>query len=145
MDQCLFCRIVSGAIPAAVIRTDASTVAFLDVNPRAPGHTVVVPRAHAETILDLPEEAVGPLFLAVRAVAEDLRRSLTPDGFTIGINHGRAAGQAVDHLHVHVVPRWQTDGGGSLHSVVENSPTESLEALRERILAMSDAQPRTAG
>ncbi|MBI2591597.1 MAG: HIT family protein, partial [Candidatus Brennerbacteria bacterium] len=59
---------------------------------------------------------------------------LKPDGFTIGINHGEASGQAVDHLHIHIIPRWKNDGGGSIHGVVNNPPKESLEEIKKKIL-----------
>jgi histidine triad (HIT) family protein len=132
--DCLFCKIIAKQIPAYVIYEDDHVLAFLDIMPRTPGHTVVIPKVHAPTIVALPESEVGPLFMAVKKVAELLSRALTPDGITIGINQGRASGQEVDHLHVHVMPRWHNDGGGAIQSVVHNAPKESLEAIKEKIL-----------
>lgn len=155
MMDCIFCKITKKEIPAEIVYEDEAAVAVLDINPRAPGHVMVLPKVHPvrnkpprggcrsdlgsgrisngvhpETIIDLPEGEVGPVFSAVRKVVEILQFSLNPEGFTIGINQGRVAGQAVDHLHVHIIPRWKNDGGGSIHSVVNNPPQESLEEIK---------------
>lgn len=133
---CLFCKIARKEQEADIIYEDAHAVGILDVFPRTPGHTMVIPKVHAETILDLPEGEVEPIFLAVRSVTALLQKALEPDGFTIGINHGKVAGQAIDHLHIHIMPRWHNDGGGSLHSVVGNPPKESLKDIKDKILGI---------
>lgn len=135
MPSCLFCRIGRGELPADVVREDKETIAVLDIHPRAPGHTMVIPRAHRETILDLSAAELHAVFRAVQRVTETLAAALKPHGFTIGINHGKAAGQAVDHLHVHIVPRYHGDGGSSLHGVVDNPSSEPPSALLRRIRA----------
>lgn len=135
MDDCLFCKIAAKQIPAAAIREDEHTLAFLDIAPRSPGHTMVIPKHHAPTLVALPEGEVGPLFAAVKKVAELLTKKLAPDGITIGINQGRASGQEVDHLHVHLMPRWRGDGGGPVQSVVHNAPKESAEEITAKILS----------
>lgn len=134
MNDCLFCKIASKEIPSAVVYEDENTLGFLDINPRSPGHTVIIPKAHAVTILELDDERIRVLFGAVRNMTEKLKKALDPEGFTIGINHGKPAGQAIDHVHVHIIPRWRDDGGGSIHSVVSNPPKETLESIKERIL-----------
>ena len=132
--DCLFCKIANKEIPALIVYEDDAALGILDAHPRAPGHTMVIPKIHAENILDLPEESVGPLFRAVKETTALLRRALAPDGFTLGINHGKVSGQSIDHLHVHILPRWSTDGGGSIHGVVSNPPQETLEEIRDRIV-----------
>ena len=122
MSDCLFCKIISKEIPAKIVYEDNDAFAFLDNFPRAPGHTMVLPKFHAENILDLPDDKIGPLFAAVKKVTQILKDKHRPDGFTIGINQGQASGQAIDHLHIHIIPRWYSDGGGSIHSVVNNRP-----------------------
>jgi histidine triad (HIT) family protein len=117
-EQCLFCKIAAKAIPAKVTYEDEHAMAFFDIHPRAEGHTVVIPKFHAATILELPSGEIGPLFEAVKKVDEALVAQFSPDGMTIGINQGRAGGQEVDHLHVHLIPRWHNDHGGSIQSVV---------------------------
>lgn len=132
--DCLFCKIVNKELPAYIIDEDESAVAVLDVNPRAPGHSMVLTRRHAENILDLPDGEFAEVFKFVKKTTGLIQEALKPDGFTIGINHGRVSGQTIDHLHIHILPRWHTDAGGSMHSVVHNPPKESLDEMRERIL-----------
>lgn len=132
--DCLFCKIVKGEIPSHKIYEDDSVLAFLDILPRSQGHTVVVPKKHAETILDLSADEMGPLFNGVRKVTRMLKDKLEPHGFTIGINHGKVSGQAIDHLHIHIIPRFQGDKGGSIHTVVDNPPSESLEEIKNKII-----------
>jgi histidine triad (HIT) family protein len=110
--KCLFCRILARAVPAEVVYEDAGAVAFLDVHPAARGHVLVVPRAHAETLLDLEDAAVGELFRSVKEVQRRVAAALRPLAFNVGWNHGRAAGQHVPHLHVHVLPRYADGGRG---------------------------------
>lgn len=133
--DCLFCKIARRQFPADIIYEDMHAVAFLDVNPRSAGHTLVVPKRHAETVLDLHGGDVGTLFTAVRHAVSALKDALHPDGFNIGVNHGRAAGQAVPHLHVHVMPRYAGDGDGSVHSAVNNPPAETVEEIFVKIKA----------
>ena len=130
--DCLFCDIASKKIPAHIVYEDEETLGFLDIKPLAPGHTVIIPKTHAESILDLKDELINPVFGAVKKMTERLKKVLGPEGFTIGINQGKTAG--VDHLHVHIIPRWENDGGGSIHTVVLNPPKETLESIKEKIL-----------
>lgn len=132
--DCLFCKIASGVIPAKIIFEDQYAVAFLDIAPRSPGHTVVIPKYHAPVLVELPDNNVGPLFLAVKRAAHIIMETLHPDGVTIGINQGRASGQDVDHLHVHVMPRRHGDGGSSVQSVVHAPLQESMDEIYRKIM-----------
>ena len=134
MPDCLFCKIAAKQISAHIIYEDDHAIAFLDITPRTTGHTLVIPKVHAPGLVELSDAEVGPLFLAVKTVADLLSRKLGADGATIGANQGRASGQEVDHLHVHIMPRWQGDGGGSIQSVVSAKPKESVEEVKKRIL-----------
>lgn len=131
--DCLFCKIAQKSIPAEIIYEDAQTLAFLDIFPRSAGHAVVIPKHHAATVLDLPDDLAAPVLLTTKKVTDILNKSLKPAGFTIGINHGRVSGQAVEHLHIHVIPRYDGDGGGSIHGVVDNPPKESLKEIIKKI------------
>ena len=133
-NNCLFCKIVAKIIPSAIVYEDEHTLAFLDIHPMSAGHTLVIPKVHAENILDLSDIQIGTLFQAVKKVVALLQGRLESKGFTIGINHGRISGQVIDHLHVHIVPRHEGDGGGSLHSVVKNPPQESLEVIQAKLV-----------
>ena len=132
--MCLFCNITKGEIPAQIIYEDKNVLAFLDVNPIAPGHTLVVPKKHSVTLTDLPDNLLEPLFSSVKRVMGMLERGVGTNHFTIGINSGRLSGQEVDHLHVHIIPRFEGDGGGSLQTVVQNSPDKDISDIKERIL-----------
>ncbi|HEV8670025.1 MAG TPA: histidine triad nucleotide-binding protein [Candidatus Limnocylindria bacterium] len=101
MDDCLFCRIVAGKIPATVVYEDEHVVAINDVFPRAPFHVLVVPRQHIERLSDLDDEALGGRLLqAARRVA---RQGGVGDNFRLVVNNGDHAGQTVWHLHFHVL------------------------------------------
>ncbi len=130
---CLFCKIVNKTIKAEIVYEDAETLAFLDIHPRAFGHTVIIPKKHAVNILKLEDALIGATFLTVKRVSAILNTALNSDGFTIGINHGRISGQVVDHLHIHVIPRFLNDGGTSIQSVVNNPPQESLTEIAIKI------------
>lgn len=133
--DCLFCKFASKEIPNSnIFYEDEAAMAFLDIHPLTKGHAMVIPKEHAQNILDLPENMVGPVFLAVKEVTALLQASFSPDGFTIGINQGRISGQAIDHLHVHIIPRYNGDGGKSIHSIVSAPPLESLEEIRSQIV-----------
>jgi histidine triad (HIT) family protein len=129
---CLFCKIVSGEVPAAKVFESPWAVAFLDRFPAARGHTLVVPRTHAPTILELPDPEMGGLFEAVKAVTRKVGDALRPVAFNVGWNHGAAAGQHVFHLHVHVLPRY-VGGGRGVQALGGGAAPEDLEAVAEAI------------
>lgn len=108
MKDCIFCQIVSGQVQAAVVFEDEDCLAFLDRRPLFPGHTLLVPRAHHETLMDLPPELVEPLFQRARLLAQAIRQAVASEGIFVGINN--RVSQSVPHLHVHIVPRTKGDG-----------------------------------
>ncbi len=138
--DCLFCKICRKEIGAETIYEDEGNIAILDINPRAPGHTMVVPKNHSETILDVPDNELQPLFSAVKKTTSLLLKALKPDGFTIGINHGKASGQVIDHLHIHIIPRFLDDEGGSIHSVVDNKSGGSVKEVAEKIRRIKNSE-----
>jgi histidine triad (HIT) family protein len=105
---CVFCAIVAGERPAAIVARDEATVAFLDARPLFKGHVLVVPCAHTGTLLDLPPPEIGPFFAAVKRVARAVEIGLGADGSFIAMNN--KVSQSVPHLHAHVVPRRRKDG-----------------------------------
>lgn len=131
--DCLFCKIIKKEIPAKIIYENEAAVAMLDIYPKAPGHTMVLPKHHSEVLVELSDKHVGPVFLAVKEVANKLKNVLNFQGLTIGINQGRRAGQEIDHLHIHLIPRWGNDGGSPVQSVVNNPPKESLEEIYNKL------------
>ena len=106
--DCALCAIVAGGQPAYRVYEDGAVVAFLDRRPLFPGHTLVVPREHVETLTDLEPEAVGPYFTAVQRVTGAVQRGMGAAGSFVAENN--TVSQSVPHLHVHVVPRNRKDG-----------------------------------
>ena len=104
----MFCGIVAGGVPTQVVLDEPAAVAFLDTRPVFPGHTLVVPRAHHETLADLPEELIGPFFSTVRRLAGAVEGAMDAHGTFVAMNN--RVSQSVEHLHVHVVPRRRKDG-----------------------------------
>jgi len=129
MDNCIFCKIGKGEIPSHKVYEDKKVLAFLDVKPHAKGHTVVIPKEHGVTVFDYGEKKLQELMVAVKKTMERLQKVLQPDGFNVGWNHNSAAGQVVPHLHVHVMPRYIGDNGGSMHSIITNPGTMSVEEV----------------
>ncbi|MEJ7876335.1 MAG: HIT domain-containing protein, partial [Solirubrobacterales bacterium] len=107
-SDCLFCRIVTGEEPAQIVLDDEVCLAFLDVRPLFHGHTLLVPRAHHETLADLPAELVDPLFGRAQRLSIAVRDAMGAQGSFVAMNN--IVSQSVPHLHVHVVPRVKKDG-----------------------------------
>ncbi len=105
---CIFCRIAAREIPAEVIYEDANCLAFLDIDPLFPGHTLLVPKHHSETLADLPTAQVAPLFENAQKLTRAIESALEAEGSFLGINN--RISQSVPHLHIHIVPRRKKDG-----------------------------------
>jgi histidine triad (HIT) family protein len=133
-ETCLFCRIAAGAEPAHVVLNDDRCVAFLDVRPLFPGHTLLVPREHHETLADLPIERVGPLFERAQRLSVAVRDAAGAAGSFVAMNN--VVSQSVPHLHVHVVPRVKGDGlRGFFWPRTTYDGDEHAAAVAERIRA----------
>ena len=104
----MFCRIVAGELPAHVVLEDDLVLAFLDVRPLFPGHTLLIPKVHHETLADLPEDLVLPLFTQAQRLSAAMATVLGAAGSFVAMNN--KVSQSVPHLHVHVVPRNKKDG-----------------------------------
>lgn len=109
-QECLFCKIAKGEIPSKKVYEDSDSFAFLDINPRNPGHTLVITKKHYGTIFDIPSGEVGRLFETVKKIAGMVKNGVNAHGVNIIQNNGKAAGQVVPHLHFHVIPRFVTEG-----------------------------------
>jgi len=120
MTGCIFCKISSGAVPAKKIYEDESVVAFLDANPCCKGHTLLIPKKHFEDLFKMTSDESLLFFKAIKTVMEKIDYNLKPNGYNVGWNQGKSAGQAVPHFHLHIMPRWYDDGGGSMHSIINN-------------------------
>ncbi len=106
--ECIFCAIAAGRVPAPVVAGDDRTLVFLDHRPLFPGHCLLIPRAHYETLADLPDSEIGPLFAMARALSTAMEDGLHAEGSFVAVNN--KISQSVPHLHVHIVPRRKKDG-----------------------------------
>jgi len=130
-DDCIFCSIVAGDIPARTVHETDDVLAFLDANPLARGHTLVIPKSHATHVGDIDEAVASALFAAVAELTPRVQSAVGADGANVGINDGEAAGQEVPHAHVHIIPRFDGDGGAPLHAVGGERPHLSDDELDE--------------
>jgi len=133
-ESCLFCRIVSGELAAVIVYEDEDTLAFLDHRPLFPGHTLLVPRKHFETLGDLPATQVGPLFKNAQLLSRAIELAMEAEGNFVAMNN--RVSQSVPHLHVHIVPRRRKDGlKGFFWPRTKYSSEEDMEIAREKISA----------
>jgi histidine triad (HIT) family protein len=112
MSDCVFCRIRDGAIPSTAVWEDERTLCFMDINPLAAGHCLVVTKRHAPTLWDADPEDLAAAMATAQRVARALREALRPDGLNLLQANGAAAFQSVPHFHLHLIPRWANDGKG---------------------------------
>lgn len=108
VKPCVFCQIIAGEVPASIVYEDDDHVAFLDARPVFEGHTLLVPRAHVETLADLPAQAIGPYFAVVQRLSLAVPAAMEAAGTFVAMNN--VVSQSVAHLHCHVVPRNFKDG-----------------------------------
>jgi len=106
--DCVFCQIASGTLAAPVVFEDEVSLAFLDHRPLFPGHTLLIPKQHHETLADLPEALIEPIFTNAQVLARAIEAALQAEGTFVAINN--RVSQSVPHLHVHIVPRRRKDG-----------------------------------
>jgi histidine triad (HIT) family protein len=139
MDDCIFCSIVDGDIPSYTVYEDDAVLAFLDANPLARGHTLVVPKAHHERVNDLPADLSTAVFDAVHDLTDHVEAAVDAEATTIAVNNGPAAGQEVPHVHVHIVPRSEADGGRPIHALIEDRPDVPDAELDDVATAIRDA------
>ena len=135
-ESCIFCRIIRGEIPSYKIYEDERTIAFLDINPSAPGHTLIVPKAHVTRVEDLSEEDAQALFNTLHRLVGGIQDAMEAPSSTIGINNGQESGQEVPHVHIHVIPRTRGDQGRIIQGLVQalNRPSaEEMLRIAERI------------
>ena len=106
--MCVFCDIVTGAMPAHIVHSDELSLAFLDVRPLFPGHTLLIPRDHIETLADLPMDMLAPYFATTQLLSRAMEKVMGAEGSFVAMNN--KVSQSVPHLHTHVVPRRRKDG-----------------------------------
>ena len=127
--NCIFCKIAKKEIPANIIYEDENSIAFLDNNPHTKGHTIVIPKEHGQTFFDISNNNNKELMISTKKTAKLIEQKLNCAGFNIGWNHNTAAGQVVPHLHIHIMPRYNNDNGGSMHSIINNPSNLSVDEV----------------
>jgi histidine triad (HIT) family protein len=133
-DECLFCRIVSGELPATIVYEDENSIAFLDHRPLFPGHTLLIPRQHVETLGELPKKLVAPYFDAAQLLAVTVEAAMEAEGTFVAMNN--RVSQSVPHLHVHIVPRRRKDGlKGFFWPRTKYKSDEEMEEVQSKIAA----------
>ena len=109
---CLFCSIVEGRVKSERVYEDDDVLAFLDIRPSAPGHTLLIPKAHVARIEELTPNQAAALFKTLHRIVGPIREATSSDATTIGINNGPGSGQEISHVHIHIIPRTRGDRGG---------------------------------
>lgn len=130
--DCIFCKIVAGDIPAKVVLDTDSAVAFLDVSPLAPGHTLLIPRNHHTQITDLPSDSAAELAKQLPTLVDAITKATGAEGVNILQNNGSVAGQVVHHVHFHIIPRREGDGLGFRWKASASEPDQA-DAMMEKI------------
>ena len=131
--DCIFCRIVQGEIPAIKIFEDELNLAFLDIKPRSPGHTLAIPKKHYERLEEMPEEEAKELMGFIHKLIKVIPEAVGAKGFNLGINNGKVAGQEVMHVHFNIIPRFEGDGGSSIQGIVKLEVKEDLNSIGQKI------------
>lgn len=133
MDDCIFCNIVRGDIPSFKVYENDHVLAFLDIHPANPGHTLVIPKHHAENIFEIPPEEWAHVAEATRMLAGVIEKALDAKGINLMMNNREHAGQVVDHAHVHIVPRFTADS--HRHWVQSSYKDNEAQSVQEKIRA----------
>jgi histidine triad (HIT) family protein len=135
MTDCIFCKIVAGEIPCKKVYEDKNSLAFLDINPRNPGHALVIPKKHIQDIFSISEGEASELIKTVRRVAIGVRKAVDAKGISITQSNGQLAGQLVPHMHFHVIPRTEAEKGLGLEGVlpVKQEEEAAMDSMARKI------------
>lgn len=132
IDNCIFCKIANGEIPAKTLHEDELFRVILDLNPATKGHTLILPKEHATNLFDLPEKTAEAVLVLAKRLAIDMSEKLGCDGLNLVQNNGEAAGQTVSHFHLHMIPRYVNDGQ-TLGWTPGKASQEELEEVRKTL------------
>lgn len=130
MSDCIFCKIANGEIPGATLYEDEDFRVILDLGPASKGHALILPKAHAANIYELPEELAAKAMVLAKRMATKMTEALSCDGFNIVQNNGEVAGQTVFHFHMHLIPRYKGDQVG-----ITWKPGKLTDEVKEEILS----------
>jgi len=133
MGDCIFCKIIQGEIPATKVYEDEKVLAFMDINPLNDGHTLVVPKRHAETIFEIDSQDLIATMKVAQRLAIAIKKALNSDGMIVVQLNNKAAGQMVPHLHIHLIPRWENDGLQIGKWEIKPGDMEKIKDIAEKI------------
>jgi histidine triad (HIT) family protein len=141
-DDCVFCKIAEKEADATIVYEDPHTLAFMDIHPLNPGHTLVIPKKHYANMLEMPADEAGRVFVSVAKVMKGVEKASKADGISVGQSNGRAASQEVFHMHVHIIPRFN-------HEMMSGFPNRKqmhrheLDEIGKKIKASIDTEKRS--
>lgn len=130
-ENCIFCKIANGEIPAATLYEDADFRVILDLAPAARGHALILPKEHYANLYELPEDMAGKVFVLAKKMITRLTDVLQCDGYNVVQNNGEVAGQTVFHFHMHLIPRYAGDNAGFGWNMGELSEADRDEILKK--------------
>ncbi|MFB6128683.1 MAG: HIT family protein [Halorhabdus sp.] len=133
MTDCIFCSIVADELPSHTVHETPDALAFLDANPLAEGHTLVVPKDHYDRLAEIPPETATGFYGTLHEVVPAVEDAVDAPATTVAVNNGEPAGQEVPHVHAHVVPRFEDDDAGPVHALFHGRP--SVPDSRQETLA----------
>ncbi|HEY0088956.1 MAG TPA: HIT family protein [Candidatus Lokiarchaeia archaeon] len=133
-QECVFCKIIKKEIPSKIIFENDKTLAFLDIFPINPGHTIVIPKKHYQNLEDIPENELIELYKIVKKLATLIRNKLNIDGYNVLQNNFEAAGQVIQHFHIHIIPRNKTDDKFKIKIPRKQSNEEELNKIQRKIV-----------
>ena len=131
--MCIFCKIAVKEIPATVLYEDDEVLAFMDIGPIIKGHALVIPKKHYDPLTDTPDAVVARLHITAKKIAEAQMNAFGADGVNIMQNNGKAAGQEVEHIHVHIIPRFDDDGHHWNWNPKQYENVEEMNALAAQL------------
>ena len=131
-DNCIFCKIIAGEIPSYTLYEDERFKVILDVGPATRGHALILPKDHYANLYELPEETAAEVIKLAKKMMAQMTDKLKCDGFNIVQNNGEAAGQTVNHFHMHLIPRYKNDGE-ILKYIAREPGAEELEQIKNII------------
>lgn len=132
-DDCIFCKIANGEIPAKTIYEDEDFRVILDLGPATRGHALILPKEHAANLYELPDEIASKALVVAKRMAAKMTEALQCDGFNVIQNNGEVAGQTVFHFHIHLIPRYRNDGQ-NISWVPGECSSEELEGIKNQIV-----------
>ncbi|MFA7653750.1 MAG: HIT family protein [Candidatus Magasanikbacteria bacterium] len=132
--SCIFCKIIAEEVPCYKVFENENILAFLDVHPCAQGHTVVIPKKHIVNAEEISVDDWNSLCVGLKQTIDKIQLVVKAPGMNVGFNNNSVAGQVVPHLHWHIIPRFDGDGGGSMHSIVHAPDQIDVENIAKLFL-----------